>query len=229
MSKRDTARDRASRKADREHARRHLEALRLELRRAEAARALFRRSLRMRCYQHRMAARGRARALRRRLLEELKTQTRAMIAEGRQRCAAEKIEARRLGDVVQRERAVLAANRRELAHRRHVERLHRQGAEMIRTRKHPGIAKSESDDAVRAELPPDLVPLWDKIGRGIKARPRMSRAETFFQMVHDDPALASQALEGAIRSDDEYARAEASYRAAKRRPALAARASAVPF
>ena len=39
--------------------------------------------------------------------------------------------------------------------------------------------QAESDDEVRSNIPPELVALFERVKRGIKASPRMSRTESF--------------------------------------------------
>lgn len=48
--------------------------------------------------------------------------------------------------------------------------------------------RAESDDAVRANLPPELHPTFERVKQTIKPAPRMSRTETFLQWVHEHPA-----------------------------------------
>lgn len=47
--------------------------------------------------------------------------------------------------------------------------------------------RSESDDEVRSNLDPSLVPLFDRLRRSIKATPRKSRTEAFLQWVEEHP------------------------------------------
>ncbi len=42
--------------------------------------------------------------------------------------------------------------------------------------------QAESDDEVRSNIPPELVALFERVKRGIKASPRMSRTEAFLQL-----------------------------------------------
>ena len=61
------------------------------------------------------------------------------------------------------------------------------------TSKRPGIRKtiaeasSESDDAVRHNIPSHLVPLWNRVKRGIKAGPRISRTDAFLKYAEEHP------------------------------------------
>jgi hypothetical protein len=57
--------------------------------------------------------------------------------------------------------------------------------------------RSESDDAVRAELPEELLPVWERVKRRITAKPGMSRAESFLHWAeeHSDEVAEMQALD----------------------------------
>lgn len=59
--------------------------------------------------------------------------------------------------------------------------------------KRPGVAKSrerrsESDDAVRHNIPPHLISLWNRVKGGIKGSSRKSRTEEFFEYVEEHPS-----------------------------------------
>jgi hypothetical protein len=45
---------------------------------------------------------------------------------------------------------------------------------------------SESDDAVRHNLPPELVPVFERVRVSVKGKPGMSRTEAFLHWVHDN-------------------------------------------
>lgn len=52
-----------------------------------------------------------------------------------------------------------------------------------------GVARrSESNDAVRSNLPPDLVPLFEKVKRQIKGSARKSRTEEFLEYAESHPS-----------------------------------------
>lgn len=46
--------------------------------------------------------------------------------------------------------------------------------------------REESDDAVRANIPRHLLPYFERVKRGIKGSPRMSRTEEFLHLVHEN-------------------------------------------
>jgi hypothetical protein len=167
------------REINRDHRRKAKEtiaSLRGQLREARQRRKLAIRDAKERCRAERIAARDRARALRLRVLEELREAMRAERGGARQACAVRLGEARSIKDDVQRSRAELLAERKYQADLRRVERANRQ-----RRREAPRVTRierqGESDDEVRANLPPELVSLFERVKRGIKASPRMSRTE----------------------------------------------------
>lgn len=46
-------------------------------------------------------------------------------------------------------------------------------------------AQSESDDEVRGNLDPDMVPIFNRLKSAIKARPNLSRTEAFLHYMHE--------------------------------------------
>jgi len=91
--------------------------------------------------------------------------------------------------------AALGERRRKLTEDIRLARLMRQ-REQKRLRS-PSLAerRSESDDAVRKNLPPELLPVFDKVRRSIKAGHRRTRTEAFLEWAEEHPAevLAIQA------------------------------------
>lgn len=57
-------------------------------------------------------------------------------------------------------------------------------------RRTPSEARAESDDRVRANIDPELVPVFEKVKRSIKGTPHMSRTEAFLQWVEENPGDA---------------------------------------
>jgi hypothetical protein len=78
----------------------------------------------------------------------------------------------------------------------------RERAELAREARHrEREAREESDSRVRHEIEAmdrALLPVWDRVGKRIKAGPRKSRAETFFEWVEENPgeAIAIQSEAG---------------------------------
>lgn len=143
-------------------------------------------------------ARARAACRRRRELPTVR-QAAAMLRQARQEaratCSAELEGARGLKDAIARARAEHAAEQKYQREMRRIERGQRQAREQA---KRPGLARarrSESDDEVRGNIPPELVYLWDRVKRGIRATDRMTRTEAFLQYAHDHPDEEIAALE----------------------------------
>lgn len=80
-------------------------------------------------------------------------------------------------------RRIDAANRSRMADERRA--LHRARGER----------QSESDDEVRGNIAPELVPLFERVKRKIKASDRMSRTEAFLHYVEAHPGEQFAALE----------------------------------
>jgi hypothetical protein len=170
-----------------------LATLRRELRDARARRKLALLDARERCRAERLATREKNRAVRLRVLGELRTAAGAERALARQACTDRVREARAIGSDSARERAMLVAEKKLNADIRRVEI-----ADRKRRRETPPAAglerQAESDDEVRATLPSELWPLFDRVRRSIKAGPRgISRAEVFLKYAeaHPDEVLVT--------------------------------------
>lgn len=61
--------------------------------------------------------------------------------------------------------------------------------------------RQESDDEVRHNLDPQLVPVFDKVRRGISGSARRSRTEAFLEWVHDHPYMVWEILEAKAADD----------------------------
>jgi hypothetical protein len=55
--------------------------------------------------------------------------------------------------------------------------------------------RGESDDEVRANIPEDLIPMFERVKRSIKAGPRISRTERFLQYAEENPREQYEAIE----------------------------------
>jgi hypothetical protein len=72
----------------------------------------------------------------------------------------------------------------------------------------------EDDDAVRANLPPELVPVFDKVSRKIKGTPKRTRTEAFLDWAEENPdeilavqqAVADKALRELLKQQRELGR-----------------------
>ncbi len=198
-------RERDLRKRDREELRR----LRARLKAARAHRRKRVAEVRAACRRHRQAHRERVAALRAAL--------RAERARKPASCSAVAAEVHRGADSVARASKALEA---ESQH---------QGSLRIWKRKKPlrgsssssrrAERASESDDAVRANLPAELVPVFDRVRRQIHESARRTRTEAFLEWAHDHPGDVLAIQEAAVYSSvRELAAREAELREALEDP-----------
>lgn len=221
---------------DREYKRKErakLKKLADELRVARTKRKEMIRDAKARCRAERAALKER----RKRALEELRAALLAERLAARQACSIQKNEARTTGtQQIERTRAERDAERRYQDELRRIERANRaQRSDAPRAGR--AVRRSESDDEVRSNLPPDLVALFNRVKRGIKATSRMSRTEAFLKYAEEHPAEVVAAFDdGAERLIRELeAQQRKASRAAARVPRKALRRyfdadlAAVPF
>jgi hypothetical protein len=198
-------------------ARQKLAELRRELRAARVQRKEAMKAAAERCRTERLAARERARALRIRGLAELREATRLEREAARQACVVGKRDAKSKGPI-ERRRAELEAERKYQAEMRVIDRGHKQ-----RRREHRHATyierRAESDDAVRQNIPKDLIPLFERVKRGIKDSPRRSRTEAFLEWAEQNPGSVLEAIQNKtdalVRELEE--RERAAYRDMRRR------------
>jgi hypothetical protein len=214
---------------ERRKAREKLAELRGHIRTVRARRKRALHDAKERCRAERLAARERARSMRLRVLHELREAMRAERAAARQSCALRLGDARSIKNDIERARAELVAEREYQRELRRIETANRQ-----RRREAPAITRidrrTESDDEVRQNIPPDLVPLFDRVKRAIKATPRMSRTEAFLHYAEENPAEVLDVIEDKTEAliRELEAQQRATSRGAGRRVAsLASLASAV--
>lgn len=160
--------------------------LRGQIREARARRKDALLAAKGRCRSERVAARERARTLRLRALQELREAVEADRSAARQTCSVKIGEARAIRDDVQRARAKHAAEKEYQHDLRRIETANRR-----RRKEHPHAThierRAESDAEVRSNLPPDLISLFERVKRVIKATSRRSRTEAFFAYVEEHP------------------------------------------
>jgi hypothetical protein len=193
--------------------------LRAQLRSARAQRKEAIKNAKERCRTERLAARERARALRIRGLAELREAARLERQAARDACTLGKAEARKT-EGVERRRAELATEGKYQADLRNLERSNR-----TRRRDHPHATyierRAESDDEVRSNISPDLVPLFERVRRGIKATPRMSRTEAFLEYAEQHPGEVLDVIED--KTEALVRELERQHREASRAPRSATR------
>ena len=139
-------------------------------------------------------------------------QRRARIAEAAERC---RLDEQHIRD----EAAAKVAEARELE--REERRFRREmegGAKALRkarVRQRGGskgraVARSESDDRVRQNIPAHLRPVFDRVRRQIKGSPRISRTEAFLEWVHGHPEVVAEQL-AEVPTDAQYSAEEAAW------------------
>ncbi len=167
-------------------------------------------------------------------LAALREALRAERAAARRTCALRKDDARaRLTDDIERARAELEAERKYQTDLRRIERGNhaaRRGA----PRTSRAERRSESDDEVRVNLPPELVPLFEKVRRGIKGSARVSRTEAFLQYAEEHPrevlAVLDDQADALVREmEEKQRRAPRPRKAMPRAKASRAELADVPF
>lgn len=146
-----------------------------------------------RCRAHRLAVREKLQAERAHTLAELRAKGEAERAQARGACSLDKGKSTKgSGSAVEGARVALAAER---AHQEGLKRIERGNRARAKERPRATAAerRSESDDEVRQSVPPELVGLWERVKRSIKAGPRETRLENFLRYAeeHPDEYLAS--------------------------------------
>ena len=124
-------------------------------------------------------------------------------AKRKARTSCEKLEDRYIdaGVRFQGARAALLTERNHRKEMRAIEASSRARSKEDRAKLAKAIERrSESDDEVRSNIPPELAPLFEKVKRGIKGSARKSRTEEFLEYVEEHPREAWE-------SDDPYERA----------------------
>lgn len=194
-----------------------------ELRRGRRARAL---ELRAACREARLNVRTQVAELR----AETERKVAALRDAQRGTCAASQLRAHvELGDAVgklERERVEQLERNRRLYGRK--------AAAAGEAAKRAAERRSESDDEVRANIPRELVPAFERVKRSIKPSDRRTRTEAFLQWVHDNEeeahAIAFEQVDREVeRLVREQAELERATRGARRRITRASASADVPF
>ena len=208
--------------------------LRAALKRARAERPHHVRAARTLCQQHRRLLVRRAKERKGRLLRELADVTRQEREAARARCVEGKQRAR-----------VSALSRLEKAkHELHHERAYQADLRRIEANNRAqrctvGKAcsaerRSESDGEVAGNLPPELVPLFERMKRKIKSSTRQSRTEAFLHYAEEHPreviAAQEHGIDATIRQmEAQHDRALKLAKASPRRRYTPEELAAVPF
>jgi hypothetical protein len=114
--------------------------------------------------------------------EQLRDEHRGQRAQGRRACELGKSEARELGRLEQ------SSARGKLREERLLQRdVAAADARGRRVRSTARERREESDDAVKSNLPAELVPVFERVKTKIKAGPRRSRTEAFLEWAEEHP------------------------------------------
>ncbi len=160
---------------------RELKRLKLERDRAKAEKRTRTKAARASCAKRKERAKERAKAHAERARERARAEKRAILARASESCATDR---KRIRD--------------DAAARAHAERKRRE--EIARERRDANRAKArakplssareraaENDDAVRSNIDPALVPVFNRVRRNIKGTPNRSRSEEFEEYVQENP------------------------------------------
>jgi hypothetical protein len=210
-------------RARRQEARARVAHLRERLREALAAKRERMRELTRVIRAERLALRERLKANRVRFREELRSWERSQRAGAKAQWRTRREVARKeAADELARMRAEIAA---EQAHVAEIRRIARDTRDRARR-----YDAEQSDDAVRALIPSELAPLFERLGRSVRGGSKRSRAEVFLRLAQERPEevfrVVEPGLERMIRDTilelGRAHRASRSPRGALRTPARAA-------
>ena len=216
-----------------------LAALRLKIRGVKARRKTAIQTARRLCRRYARQARERAKAralaIRLEARELVRNARIEEVAKARAVCKARKakIRASALSAAGQR-REKLKAERDFQADMRRIESWARGRKREQERRVKASERREESDDAVRQNIPSDLLPLFEKVKRSIKGSTRQSRTEDFLHYAaeHPDEVVNAQ-VELSQREIAKLVHEEARLAKAVRRPkrykATAEELAAIPF
>jgi hypothetical protein len=209
----------------------------LHVARTQRTRALT--AAKSQCRAERLALRERASARRQRTLAELRDTYAKERAQARDVCLLRQAEVHaEAHDPIERAKGKWEAERKYQAELRRIEQGNRERHRSVH-RAHEEERRSESDEAVLANIPPDYRALWERVKRSIKGSTRESRTEAFLRYAEQNPGEILVALgddsDRIVRElEEQRAKAERALRpppsSRRRREASAdPSAAAVPF
>jgi hypothetical protein len=208
--------DREIRKELKRQARARVLGLKDAIREARSSRRDKLRGIVTSCREWRREAKARIAHMRAQARVELRNKAAAERDGARLLCASNRARiATGTKDALARARAEHAAERKFQADLRRIERGNRERERQWRPRRTRAEAIRESDDEVRVNIPPELVPLWERVKGGIRGGDRKSRTEAFLQYVEENPQEALEA--SGDRTDALIAELEAEMRGPRRR------------
>jgi hypothetical protein len=203
--------------------------LKTALRRARAERRGSLAEAKAACKRGRKEVRARIAEMRARALADLRAAVAAEKELAKQSCATGLEQARELQTKHDRARAALAAERKFRAGMRRIERGNRARLRELAPRARARELRTESDDTVRQNIPPELAGLFERVKSHIRGTDRMSRTEAFLHYAEEHPEEVLVSIED--RADALVRELEAKEREARRalsRPVRRAKHTALP-
>ncbi len=180
-------------RAQRADLKRKHDAIRSEIRRVKGQHKETLRAVAGACRAARLELVAKAKELRARALAELREATKAKKLEARHHCRARKADHRtRTTSEVDRQRAQIRADREFRAELQRIEAWNRKKAPKVAS---AAVRRLESDDAVRSNIPPELVPLFERVRTRIKGTPRKTRTEAFLEYAQENEREVLEVLE----------------------------------
>jgi hypothetical protein len=175
-------------RAEKARAKAELAELRAQLKAAYAAKKGKTRAAIAACRAGRKAQRARAKARRAELLAKLAAETLQEKQAALAACDLGIASARSLVGRHASTRAKLEAERRFRAELRRIEAQNRARKSELTPKKVARDLQSESDDEVRANIPPELRGLFERVKRSVKGTGYKSRTEAFLHYAEENPA-----------------------------------------
>lgn len=191
-----------------------LRQLREQVKGTRAARTKALRDATTWCREERLRARARARAIQ----EEAKQAAKEERAAARSSCAVNIEDARAIRDDIERARVELETEKKWQADMRRIEGANRRRSTERKPRTSARERRDESDDEVRANIPEELIPLFERVKRGIKGNARMSRTEAFLHYAEENPKEVLDAEDIEDQTDALIAELERQQRSGRRNP-----------
>jgi hypothetical protein len=147
------------------------------------------------CRRGRKEVRARIAEMRARALADLRAAVAAEKELARQTCATGLEQARELQTKHQRARAALAAERKFRADMRRIVRGNKARLRELAPRVRARELRTESDDTVRQNIPPELAGLFERVKSHIRGTHRISRTEAFLHYAEEHPDEVLVAIE----------------------------------
>jgi hypothetical protein len=163
-----------------------------------------------------------ARVAKREAIKAVRLDCAARRIQARERCALDALEAKRRGALS------IAERRAQLKEEQAFDKQIRRGEQPRRLRSTAKERAQESDDAVRSNLPSEMVRVFDSVRRHIKGGPRKTRTEAFYEWAEENPDEVWSVLQHQAERDLAALLAEQEQATKAYKRARAGR-SAVPF